>query len=139
MLRTQSSVEPQAINISILNKIATVRMAKNVEQKTREDENGGSTYYEYDEVFFKMPFRSNLQQDIDRNFDIYFGYGIQCMEQQEILKSKQNEVQRLISSLELPNELQVLMLAIVEGYEEIITISLENNLAIAEIYERLEG
>ena len=139
MLRTQSNIRPQPIVLSTLGKEATIRMATNIEEKTRQEDDGTNIYFEYDEVVFKMPHRDNLQKDIEENFDIYFSYGIQCMEQLETLKSKKSEVQRLVGNSELPSELQILMLSIVESYEEMMTITLENSLAIAEIYERLEG
>ncbi len=139
MLKTQSSVEPQQIILSALGASVTVRLTTNVEEKTRQDDDESSTFFEYDEVVFQMPYRESLQKDIEDNFEVYFGYGIQYMEQQESLKNKKNEIQSLVDNSELPNELRVLMLAIVETYEEMIDITLENSLAIVEIYERLEG
>ena len=139
MLKTQSSIKPQPVVITKLDKLATIRMATNIEEKTREEDDGANIYFEYDEVVFKMPHRDNLQKDIEENFDIYFSYGIQYMEQLEALKSKRSEVQRLVGNSELPSELQILMLSIAESYEEMMVTTLENSLAIAEIYERLEG
>ena len=139
MLKTQSNIQPQPIVLSTLGKEVTIRMATNIEEKTREEDDGTNIYFEYNEVVFKMPHRDNLQKDIEENFDIYFSYGIQYMEQQEVLKNKKSEVQRLIANSELPSELQVLMIAVVETYEEMMNVTLENSLAIAEIYERLEG
>ena len=139
MLKTQSNIQPQPIVLSTLGKEVTIRMATNIEEKTREEDDGTNIYFEYNEVVFKMPHRDNLQKDIEENFDIYFSYGIQYMEQQEVLKNKKSEVQRLVGNSELPSELQILMLSIAESYEEMMVTTLENSLAIAEIYERLEG
>ena len=139
-MKVQSSEIPEQIWIRKNDgKNIYVKLRTNIEEKTREEDDGTNIYFEYNEVVFKMPHRDNLQKDIEENFDIYFSYGIQYMEQQEVLKNKKSEVQRLIANSELPSELQVLMIAVVETYEEMMNVTLENSLAIAEIYERLEG
>lgn len=138
-MKSRSTVQPEKISVIKIGEQAKVRLTANSQLKTIENEQGQPEIYEYDEVVFEMPYKENLNRDIEDNFELYFAHGIRYMEQQEVLKNKKHEVQRLVTNSELPSELQILMMAIAEAYEEMISATLDNSLAIVEIFERLES
>lgn len=134
-MKVQSAVEPDPIEITNLGKRCRVRMRENIEQIIRDDEQ----LYQYDEVVFEIDCRLNLRKDIEQNFAIYFQYGEQYMENQRIEQEKQREIDRLIREKELVEEQLNLALASAEIYERMEQTTLENSLAIAEIYEMITG
>ena len=69
-MKVQSSVMPDPVWVKIREQgKATVRLRKNAEEKTREDEEGTSTCYEYDEVEITIPNRADVGQYVADNFD----------------------------------------------------------------------
>jgi len=69
-MKVQSSVMPDPFWIKSREQgKATVRLRRNIEEKTREGEEGTSAYYEYDEAEVVIPNCANLEQYIDEYFD----------------------------------------------------------------------
>ncbi len=56
---------------------AYIILRKNVETKQREDDEGTSTYYEYDEVETVISDRRDLADYVDANFDALFDLGVE--------------------------------------------------------------
>lgn len=100
-MKVYSDVQPQPVQLVDLGKVTRARLAKNVQPHTTEE----STGYQYDEVVFEITSKPNLQSQIEQDFEIYFAYGLQYMEQQNLNAIKQAELARLIQKSELPIDL----------------------------------
>lgn len=109
-MKTQSSITPKSLQIVDLGKVCKVRMCKNIEQITREDEQ----IYQYDEVVFKINNRPNLEDDIKQNFEAYFAFGEQYMRKQHEEEEKNKEINRLIHKKEQVDENKTLAQHLVE-------------------------
>ena len=73
MKKVTSSVIPEQYWIrKQTDKEVFVKLRKNIEEKTREDEQGISTYYEYDEVEVIVKKRQDIETYITTNFDALF-------------------------------------------------------------------
>ena len=73
MKKVNSSVIPEQCWIrKQTDKEVFVKLRKNVEEKTREDEQGISTYYEYDEIEVVVQKRQDVETYIQSNFDALF-------------------------------------------------------------------
>ena len=69
-MKVQSSEIPEQIWIRKNDgKNIYVKLRKNIEEKTREDEEGTSIYYEYDEVEVVLPKMNKPEEYIEQNFD----------------------------------------------------------------------
>ncbi len=55
---------------------AHIILRKNIETKQREEDEGTSTYYEYDEVETAISDRRDLADYVDTNFDALFDLGV---------------------------------------------------------------
>ena len=134
-MKTQSNIQPQAVVITNSENTANIRLVKNIEEIQNEEH----ATYQYDEITFSLPYRGGLQEAIEGNFDVYWTHGLKQKEEKEGKEVKIQEVARLVSNAELPTELQVLMLAIAEAYEQLQQENLELSLALAEVYEQSIG
>lgn len=73
MKKVQYSEQPEQYLIRKTDdKNYYVRLRKNTTEKTREDEQGISTYYEANEVEIKIPLMQNVKGYIEENFDALF-------------------------------------------------------------------
>ena len=69
-MKVQSSQAPKQVWIRKTdNKNVYAKLRKNIEEKTREDEEGTSIYYEYDEVEVVLPKMNKPEEYIQQNFD----------------------------------------------------------------------
>ncbi|NCI19883.1 hypothetical protein EJM73_08210 [Clostridium botulinum] len=92
----ESTVEPQKIKIQyIKDHIVHIRLRKNIEQITKEENGQSIIMFEYDEVIFDIDNTNDLIEQIENNFDLYFNYGLQQME----LKQSKEEAEKKIYSL----------------------------------------
>ena len=103
-MKSHSSVIPESIQITSLGSACRVRLCKNIEEITKEDEQ----LYQYDEVVFLIDNRPNLRADIENNFDIYFGYGERYMQKQKEEEEREREIYRLVNEKEQVVENKVL-------------------------------
>jgi len=72
MKKVTSSVIPSPYEIrKKTDKEIFVRLRDNIEEKVREDE-GTSTYYEYDEIEIRIPLTQDVEQYIEDNFEALF-------------------------------------------------------------------
>lgn len=110
-MRSHSSVPPESIQITSLGSKCRVRLCKNIEEITKEDEQ----LYQYDEVVFLIDNRPNLRADIENNFDIYFGYGERYMQKQQEELEREREIYRLVNEKELVVENKVLAQQLIES------------------------
>ena len=95
-MKSLSTIEPKQVQITNLGKTCRVRLCKNIEQTTHEDEQ----LYQYDEVVFLIDNRPNLKTDIENNFDVYFAFGEQYMQKQQEELEREKEVYRLVNKKE---------------------------------------
>ena len=109
-MKSHSSVIPESIQITSLGSICRVRLCKNIEEITKEDEQ----LYQYDEVVFLIDNRPNLRTDIENNFDIYFGYGERYMQKQKEEEEKEKEISRLIDKKQQVEENRILAQQLIE-------------------------
>jgi hypothetical protein len=109
-MKSLSTIEPKQVQITNLGKTCRVRLCKNIEQTTHEDEQ----LYQYDEVVFLIDNRPNLKTDIENNFDIYFGYGERYMQKQKEEEEKTREITRLIDEKHQIEENRILAQQLIE-------------------------
>lgn len=109
-MRSQSTVLPEPVQITELGRKCMVRLRRNIEQVTREEEQ----LYKYDEVIFLIDNRPNLRSDIENNFDIYFGYGERYMQKQQEELEREREIYRLVNEKEQVVENKVLAQQLIE-------------------------
>lgn len=109
-MKSHSSVIPESIQITSLGSKCRVRLCKNIEEITKEDEQ----LYQYDEVVFLIDNRSNLRTDIENNFDIYFGFGERYMQKQQEELEREREIYRLVNEKEQVVENKVLAQQLIE-------------------------
>ena|SRR5690554_1007450 len=109
-MKSHSSVIPESIQITSLGSTCRVRLCKNIEEITKEDEK----LYKYDEVVFLIDNRPNLRAYIENNFDIYFGYGERYMQKQKEEEEREREIYRLVNEKEQVVENKVLAQQLVE-------------------------
>src|SRR5690554_1169776 len=109
-MKFHSSVTPESIQITSLGSTCRVRLRKNIEEITKEDEQ----LYKYDEVVFLIDNRPNLKTDIENNFDIYFGYGERYMQKQKEEEEREREIYRLVNEKEQVVENKVLSQQLIE-------------------------
>ena len=67
---------------------ACIVLRKNVEVNQREEDEGTSTYYEYDEVEVVISDRKGLANYVDGNFDALFDMGVDRASMPEPLDDK---------------------------------------------------
>ena len=73
MKKVNSSVIPSPYEIrKKTDKEVFALLRDNIEEKTREGEEGTSTYYEYDEIEIKIPLTQDAEQYIEDNFEALF-------------------------------------------------------------------
>lgn len=132
---TKSTVKPEPVEITKLGNKVRVRMADSVESLTEDIE----VLYQYEEVVFEMNYRAGLTAQIEKDFDTYFEFGIKSMELKEKSRVKEDEIRRLIEKQELPTELENLVLGIADAYEDLMNETMENSLAVADLYEMVLG
>ena len=88
----ESATRPQQINTYKVNNYIKVRLIDNVASEIRTDDNGGEQIiYVYDEVVYMLPYRQNIETDIQNSFDIYWNFGVQKQNE----KRKSEIVKRL--------------------------------------------
>ena len=109
-MRSQSTALPEPVQITELGRKCRVRLRKNIEQVTREEEQ----LFQYDEVVFELDNRPNLRADIENNFDIYFGYGERYMQKQKEEEEREREIYRLVNEKEQVVENKVLAQQLIE-------------------------
>lgn len=109
-MKSHSSVTPESIQITSLGSKCRIRLCKNIEEITKEDER----LYQYDEVVFLIDNRPNLRTDIENNFDIYFGYGERYMQKQKEEEEKEKEISRLIDKKQQVEENRILARQLIE-------------------------
>ena len=133
-LKITGSVIPQQINIVQIENIAKIRLTKNCQEKVIENEFnelGNRIEYEYDEVVFEIPYRENITNDIQSNFEIWFVFGEQFMQKTEQIKQATLELEKLIAGKELPEVNKILAQELIE--REIENIVLGQQLADIEL------
>lgn len=109
-MKSHSSVLPEEIQITSLGSKCRVRLCKNIEEITKEDEQ----LYQYDEVVFLIDNRPNLRTDIENNFEIYFGFGERYMQKQKEEEEKEKEISRLIDKKQQVEENRILAQQLIE-------------------------
>ena len=72
-MKVQGTTQPEPVEIKRqeMGK-AIVILRNNITEKQREDENGISTYYEWDQVEVTMPLHQGLKSDIENNFEDFW-------------------------------------------------------------------
>lgn len=131
-MKTLSTIEPKQVQITNLGKMCRVRLCKNIEQTTHEDEQ----LYRYDEVIFLIDNRPNLRTDIENNFDVYFGYGERYIQKHQEELEREREIYRLVNEKEQVDENKVLAQQLIE--REIDSIIMAQQLIDLEL-QILEG
>lgn len=129
-MKSHSSVIPESIQITSLGSTCRVRLCKNIEEITKEDEQ----LYQYDEVIFLIDNRPNLRTDIENNFDIYFGYGERYMQKQKEEEEKEKEITRLIDKKQQVEENRILAQQLIE--RELETVMMAQQLVELELQLR---
>src|SRR5690554_1179440 len=131
-MKSHSSVIPESIQITSLGSTCRVRLCKNIEEITKEDEQ----LYRYDEVVFLIDNSLNLRANIENNFDIYFGYGERYMQKQKEEEEREREMYRLVNEKEQVVENRVLAQQLVE--RELDSVLMAQQLIALEL-RLLEG
>lgn len=131
-MKSHSSVIPESIQITGLDNKCRVRLCKNIEEITKDDEK----IYQYDEVVFEIDGRPNLEQQIEQNFDSYFSFGEQYMQKQREEQEKSKEIYRLVNNKEQVDENKTLAQQLVE--RELDSIMLAQQVIELEL-QMLEG
>jgi maltodextrin utilization protein YvdJ len=73
MKKVNSSVNPLQYEIrKRTDKEVYIKLRKNIVELTREDEEGTSTYYEYDEIEVKIPNQREIETYIEANFEALY-------------------------------------------------------------------
>ena len=131
-MKSHSSVLPEEIQITSLGSKCRVRLCKNIEEITKEDEQ----LYQYDEVVFLIDNLPNLRTDIENNFDIYFGFGERYIQKQQEELEREKEMYRLVNEKEQVVENRSLAQQLVE--KELDNIILAQQLVDLEL-QIMEG
>ncbi|HDK7195083.1 TPA: hypothetical protein PTV74_003393 [Clostridium botulinum] len=98
----ESTVEPQKIKIQyIKDHMVHIRLRKNIEQVTKEENGQSIIMFEYNEVIFDIDNTNNLIQQIENNFDLYFNYGLQQMELNKSKEEAEKKIYNLIQQYKL--------------------------------------
>lgn len=96
----QGSVYPDKIWIKYIDKDnnTIVRLRRNVQKKIKEENNKESStvFYEYEEVEISIINRENIQQIIEKNFDLWFEEGLKIEKLKNINKEKNKQMYVLI-------------------------------------------
>ena len=121
-LKITGSAIPQQIDIIQIDNIAKIRLTKNCQEKIIENELNNRTDYEYDEVVFEIPYRENIINDIQSNFEIWFVFGEQFMQKEERIKQATLELEKLIAGKELPEINKILAQELIEREIENIVL-----------------
>jgi hypothetical protein len=81
MKKVQFSDAPLVYQIrKVTDKEVFVRLRKNITEKTREDEQGTSTFFEADEIEIVIPKRQEIEKYIENNFDaLYLGADVESL------------------------------------------------------------
>ena len=101
-MKAQSSVTPDDFWIRRRdNGNAYIILRKNVETKQREEDEGLSTYFEYDEVEVTISDRRNLADYVDANFDALFDLGVEQASQPKPLSDKERieELEQIVADM----------------------------------------
>ncbi|HCL4455035.1 TPA: hypothetical protein N2D10_003059 [Clostridium botulinum] len=94
----QSSLRPKEIELQyIKNNMVYIRLRKNIEQITKEENGQSIIIFEYDEVIFDIDNTNNLIEQIENNFELFFNYGLQQM---ELNKSKEENEKKIYSLIQ---------------------------------------
>ena len=143
-LKITGSVIPQQINIVQIENVAKIRLTKNCQEKVIENEFnelGNRIEYEYDEVVFEIPYRENITNDIQSNFEIWFVFGEQFMQKTEQIKQATLELEKLIAGKELPEVNKILAQELIEREIENIVLGqqlIDIELRLIETYRNSE-
>ncbi|MBD5589212.1 hypothetical protein [Clostridium botulinum] len=98
----ESTVEPQKIKIQyIKDYIVHIRLRKNIEQITKEENGQIVTMFKYEEVIFDIDNTNNLIQQIENNFELFFNYGLQQMELNKTKEENEKKIYNLINQHKL--------------------------------------
>lgn len=139
-MKVYSKSKPKKVDTQKIENDLRVRLTKNVESVEIETESGETDFiFEYDEVVFTVKDRQNIKQSIENNFDKWFDFGVELQDKNENMKRKSAEVRKLVDEYQLPDELDSLFNALAESYEDLLEESLINQMAIAELFELIEG
>ncbi|QDY27159.1 hypothetical protein [Clostridium botulinum] len=98
----QSSAKPKEIQVQyVKDKIAHIRLRKNIKQITKEKNKLSTIMFEYDEVIFDIDNTNNLIQQIQNNFELFFNYGLQQMELNKSKEEAEKKMYNLINQHKL--------------------------------------
>ena len=151
-MKVSSSIRPKKVEISkILGNKVELLLRDNIILSTETDylTSKELTKYTYDEVKVIARNRENIVKTIEGNFDNWFVKGVRIEELENDIKSKKEEIDKLIDGFEqvnvnkeLDNSTTQALMGIAEGYDELQKTKSENEtilLSVVELYEIIMG
>lgn len=146
-----SSVLPRIEVVETKNKVSTVVLRKDFQEKIYTDSltEEEIVEYEYHEVKVYVNNRQNLIPFVERNFDEWFNKGLKLEQLDESIQKKKKEVDRLIKEFEqikinqdLRNSTNILFEGLAETFEEMLSVESTAHVAlmgIVEVYELVDS
>ena len=96
-MKVQGTTQPEPVEIKRqeMGK-AIVILRNNITEKQREDNDGTSTYYEWDQVEVVLPLHQGLQSEIENNFEDFWDK--ETIEGLKKMKGRIGEVEKATGS-----------------------------------------
>lgn len=87
---TESTVKPNAVNLGVMpDGTRFVRLADNIREEIREDNDEKQTIYVYDEVSFELGVdRTETAEDIEAEFEAWWAFGAEPAEEAPTLEER---------------------------------------------------